>query len=36
MAFEQSFAQVYALINQLSSDISDLEKHFENIDVVDS
>ena len=36
MASQQSFAQVYALINQLSSDISDLEKHFENIDVVDS
>jgi hypothetical protein len=36
MASKQSFAQVYALINQLSSDISDFEKKFENIDVVNS
>ena len=36
MASEQSFTQVYTLINQLSSDISDFEKKFENIDVVDS
>ena len=36
MASEQSFAQVYALINQLNSNITHLEKHFENIDVVHS